>query len=291
MLPALALWLCGLVGCAPSASRFQGVTLHDNDALLVSGVPPIMQADDTPCGPACLASVAAYWSKPVSAGRLRECLGAKADQMAHSGDDLAAAARALGLDAYVFQGQLDDLDANLARGRPLIVLIRRRPLGALGELGLGATLPERIAAAMMARKQHWIVVVGTDRAGIIAHDPALGMTRFDKETFDSWWAGMARLCVLVTPAQAEGAPLTRTTEGVTTCVPLSPASVPLQPRRLVRSPSPTHKSRGRSHKAPALSGAAMHSPRPSAPLMHCDPSCAPMSCTCNSWEGPVPRSF
>lgn len=168
---------------------------------------PILQSPDAPCGPACLASVAAYWDRPVSAERLRECLGARADQGAHSAEDLAGAARGMGMRAYVFQGALDDLDANLERGRPVIVLLRRRPLGELGELGMGGSLPERLASGLAPKKHHWVVVMGSDRGGVVIHDPALGPLRVDRRAFDGWWSEMARLSLLVEPAPGASAPL------------------------------------------------------------------------------------
>ncbi len=93
----LALWLMFMLlvtGCADSSrvAHFRGVTLHE-DTVYVSGVAPVLQGTDTACGPACLASVAAYWDRPVSAEQLRECLGPTATQGAHSAGGLAPAAR------------------------------------------------------------------------------------------------------------------------------------------------------------------------------------------------------
>ncbi len=198
--------LIAVGGCASGpASRFNGVTLHD-DTLLIRGVAPILQSEEAPCGPACLASVAGYWDRPVSGASLRESLGDKASARAHSADDLANAARAMGLRAYVYQGDLADLGANLERGRPVIVLLRRRPLGGLGELGMNGALPERVAARFSPHKQHWVVVLGSDKKAMVVHDPALGLVRVERATFDGWWSQMAHVSLLIEPGTSASLP-------------------------------------------------------------------------------------
>ena len=199
-----------LMGCADSSrvSRFRGVTLHE-DTVYVRGVAPILQGADTACGPACLAGVAAYWDRPVSTDKLQQSLGPSATQGAHSADELAAAARGLGLKAYPYQGALDNLDANLRQGRPVIVLVRRRVLGEMGELGMDGALAERIAANLLPKHNHWVVVVGADRDAVIVQDPALGLLRLDRAMFDSWWADRARMALLVVPGSRESAAVTR----------------------------------------------------------------------------------
>ncbi len=193
-------------GCANSATRYRGMTLHE-DTVYVRGVAPILQGPDVACGPACLASVAAYWDRPVSNRKLHESLGPSADHPAHSADELAAAARSMGLKAYPYQSELANLDSNLEHGRPVIVLLRRPVLGELGELGMDGSLVERVAAGMLPKHNHWVVVVGSDKAGVVVHDPALGLVRVDRKTFDSWWSDRARMALLVMPDSKESASL------------------------------------------------------------------------------------
>lgn len=201
-IPALAILAAGLGGCAGTkgVSQYRGMTLHDN-VTYIRGVAPVMQDKQVQCGPACLASVAAYWDHPVSESGLRTCLGETADARAHSGEQLAKAAKLMGLQAFVYQGGLDDLDRNLGQGRPVIVLLRRRPLGELGELGLGGMPAERVAADLTPKLHHWVVVVGSDKETVIVHDPAMGPVRLSRAVFDGWWSKMARVSLLVVPRE------------------------------------------------------------------------------------------
>jgi len=152
-----ALLLAGicLPGCA-DATRYVGVEVNE-EAFIIEGVPSIRQSPQLSCGPACVASVASYWMRqvPPNLCEAREPFR-KSDT---SGADLCAAANAVGLDAFAFCGTLDDLEANVQKGRPVIVMAF---CGAIGDTAV--PLPfypalKRLVLDLWPPK-HWTVVIG-----------------------------------------------------------------------------------------------------------------------------------
>ena len=63
VLGALLLAAIQLSGCA-DATRYVGVGLHE-EAFIIEGVPSIRQGPELSCGPACVASVATYWTHAI----------------------------------------------------------------------------------------------------------------------------------------------------------------------------------------------------------------------------------
>lgn len=185
----LVLLLLG--GCA-SVSTFRGIPLG-GDSLYVSGVPPLRQDAQYACGPASVAPVGVHWGVSIEEFKTR-CPAARQDA---TGPDLRAIAESLGLQAFVFQGKLDDLRDNLRRGRPMIVMITKPPDPALRGVGLLGGLALAISERV-AHPPHWVVVVGLlgDRE-IIVHDPASGPLQIKLAVFHEWWAKQGNLCVLI----------------------------------------------------------------------------------------------
>ena len=63
VLGALLLAAIQLSGCA-DATRYVGVGLNE-EAFIIEGVPSIRQGPELSCGPACVASVATYWTHAI----------------------------------------------------------------------------------------------------------------------------------------------------------------------------------------------------------------------------------
>ncbi len=191
----LAAPLALLAGCA-TVSHFGGVTL-DDDALYVSGVPPVRQDKDHACGAACVAAVAAHWG--VSLADFKSTWPREAGDA--TGAELQTMARRLGLQAFAYTGSMDDLRENLARGRPVIAMI---PIPFVPQGGFISDGVVSLWNEIGPRPRHWVVVVGlVGRDFVIIDDPLSGPLRVRREKFSRWWARNENLCVLIAgPAQA-----------------------------------------------------------------------------------------
>ena len=152
---------------------------------------PFVPQSQALCGGAALAMVMRYWGEPAV---LAEDFADRIDP-AGTGirtDDLVKAARARGWTAYPTTGTLTELQESLARGHPIIVLLRVGP-----------------------SSSHYLVVVGWNRGSMIVHDSAFGPFRtMREEQFDRDWESSRRWCLLIlpprrvaeTPAIAESSP-------------------------------------------------------------------------------------
>jgi predicted double-glycine peptidase len=175
-------------------SGFKGLYI-DDDCTYVSGVPPIRQDKSYSCGPACVASVAAYWNVSIAEFR------AKHAQLADdtNGNSLAALGLDLGLHAFTYQGSMADLKENLGKGRPLIVMISQ-PL--LPDGDITSVLLLSAWNKWGHKPAHWVVVVGTVGArSVIIDDPESGPLMIETGTFIRWWSSRGNLCVLMAPKQ------------------------------------------------------------------------------------------
>jgi predicted double-glycine peptidase len=190
-LSVAALGALVLGGCT-SVANFRGIPF-EGEGLYVGGVPPLRQDDRYACGPACLAAVAIHWGVPLADFKAK-CPAVPEDT---TGQQLQKLAESLGLQAFVFEGSMADLEDNLRQGRPMIVMLTKPPdpairrMGLLG--GLGLALSEHVA-----HPAHWVVVIGlTGDHAVIVHDPASGLLQIKVAAFQRWWAQQRNLCVLV----------------------------------------------------------------------------------------------
>ncbi len=114
-----------------------------------------------------------------------------------SGRDLQELARQLGLRAFLFRGSLADLEDNLRKGRPLIVMIPKPPDPAWRQAGLIGALAAGWSERLM-RPPHWVVVTGlAGRDKVIIHDPAAGPLVVKRPVFEKWWGRADNLCLLL----------------------------------------------------------------------------------------------
>ena len=110
--------------------------------------------------------------------------------------DLQALAARLGLQAFVFNGSMDDLRENLGKGRPVITMIAM-PLLPRGDLLTAEVLS--LWDELGPRPAHWVVVVGTiGRDWVILDDPVSGALTVKTDRFQRWWEQHERVAVLIT---------------------------------------------------------------------------------------------
>jgi predicted double-glycine peptidase len=178
-----------LGGCA-SVTRFSGITLSD-DALFLSNVAPIRQNKTYACGPACVAAVAAHWG--ITPAEFKAKIPRSIEDV--TGDDLQRMAQQLGLQAFAYQGSMEDLRQNLEKGRPVIAMI---PMPMLARGGLVAGSVFNLWNELGPRPPHWVVVVGVASDNrIIINDPASGPLLVKDDRFREWWTRSDNLCVLI----------------------------------------------------------------------------------------------
>ena len=178
-----------LGGCA-SVGAFRGIT-PDEDSLYINGLPPLLQDKHYACGATCVAAVAVFWNVPLTEIRVKHPeLPAEM-----TGLELELLAKELGLDAFAYRGTTDDLQENLRKGRPMIVMIPQ-PLLPRGDVASSVLL--NAWNQWGSKPAHWVVVIGmTKNQAVIIHDPASGPMVVKREAFLSWWAQKENLTVLL----------------------------------------------------------------------------------------------
>ena len=141
-------------------------------------IPDRRQDTSFSCGPACLEACASYFGIEVPEATLREWADADPDEGTEA-DDLAEAARALGLEADVRTGMtVEDVHACLMAGCPVIV----------GLQAYGAAAEEEAGDS-----GHYEVAMGYDpETGTVtlqdpARDPEAGRTEMPAAKFEDVW--------------------------------------------------------------------------------------------------------
>lgn len=147
----------------------------DPDWTVVEELPVRRQKAETDCGAAALAMILARWEKPEE-GCLRLAERAEAEQGLRAGD-LRDLARNEGLLAYVIEGTIDDLEAELSLRHPVLV----------GLVKDGVC--------------HYEVVAGMNGVGgqLLLADPARGWRREGRERFLEAWSGAGRVALVAFP--------------------------------------------------------------------------------------------
>lgn len=160
-------------GCASyqgtSTAVDPSVVVKQGAWILVPKFPLVLQEESNDCGAAVLASVLQFWGYAATPRSISALLG-RTDKRLKAGD-MATYARSLGLQAYVFFGTMQDIEHELARGRPVIV-------------GLGKMVGAREALS------HYQVVVGYEptKKQLLLLDPARGWQTDSLAGFEKEWA-------------------------------------------------------------------------------------------------------
>ena len=149
--------------------------------LRVQGVPFVHQRRDDDCGAAALAMALRYLE--IDATEAQILAEAPPRDGGITAGALRDAARRRGLQAFVIPGSWDDLEAQLGRGRPVVV-------------GLLKPIFGRRAVA------HFEVVVGFNRSRrlILSLDPARGLRENSAEDFAREWVPAGRVMLVVFPS-------------------------------------------------------------------------------------------
>ena len=181
-----------LLGCVLASGCYLGsartatpadLAPADDSWIRVEGVPPVRQIAREDCGAAALAMVLGYWALPVTRADI-----SAAHPPAPEGGIRAAAlrdfARRQGVEAFLIEGELADLDRELARHRPVLVGVMKRYGGRV--------------------YPHYEVVVGVSRRQrrILTLDPANGLRVNSREGFTAEWTAAGRLTLIVFPRAA-----------------------------------------------------------------------------------------
>ncbi|MCU1292158.1 MAG: peptidase family [Bryobacterales bacterium] len=147
---------------------------------------PFVQQVKAGCGSAAVAMVVEYWARQVKgldsaasdAERIDKLLPAS-DPKGIKGAALRAYLQEHGFNGYIFTGEQSDLQHHLEKGRPVIVCIAPK--------GLGAPL-------------HYVVIVGMESADVWMNDPARGkLFHEDLPRFLAEWKDTGNWALLAVP--------------------------------------------------------------------------------------------
>jgi len=184
--------MCG--GCS-NAQYDKGLELETySQVTLILGVPPICQSEKYQCGYACLASVALYYG--VEPDKLiANSISSEFAGKPLTGKELIKMAKGLGLAGFAYEGNAADLEKNLKKHRPMIVLMKHPPrTGSWPSYQWAHETAEKSIA-----DSHWVVVIGlTAEDEYLIHDPRRGRLRIPAKEFLVEWEKMSCVSVLIT---------------------------------------------------------------------------------------------
>ncbi len=184
-----------MCGCA-NARHFQGIELDSQGKAAFLHVPPVEQTNVFRCGYASMASVALYHGIRVDQiieDSILQAFGCRD----LSAKELLKLIEVIGLQGFAYQGSLEDLLANIRKGRPVLAMLHRPPR--TGKYPTFEWFAEIINLA--TAKPHWIIVTGFNpQKQVLIFDPAKGYLAMSELEFDREWRRANRVCVLVNKA-------------------------------------------------------------------------------------------
>jgi ABC-type bacteriocin/lantibiotic exporter with double-glycine peptidase domain len=147
----------------PSAVAEQG------NWWMVPKFPLVLQEGSHDCGAAALSAVLRFWGRSTTPDEIAKALGKKNERL--RAGEMAAYARSVGLNTYVFYGTMTDVVYELRHGRPVIV-------------GLGKKVDDKRALA------HYEVAVGYEpqQKQVLLMDPGRGWQIDSLQGFGEEWA-------------------------------------------------------------------------------------------------------
>jgi ABC-type bacteriocin/lantibiotic exporter with double-glycine peptidase domain len=142
------------------------------------GVEPILQEEEADCGAAALATALNAWGLEVSLADVASLLPSPEKGGSRAGE-LRDGARSLGMLAHLVQGELGDLERELAGARPVVVGMLKPHVG--------------------GPRSHYEVVAAfhRERGLVVTADPARGWRRNDVAGFLEEWTPTGRLSLLL----------------------------------------------------------------------------------------------
>ncbi|HEY3356023.1 MAG TPA: cysteine peptidase family C39 domain-containing protein [Polyangia bacterium] len=181
----------GLTGCLYRGGAHDldpGRLAREPGWIAVHGVPERLQKSEQDCGAAVISMVLTYWGVPTTIDDVLRIYPVTKKHGLKAGD-LREYARRRGLVAFVFRGDLDDLERELGHGRPVVVGVVKPYVG--------------------VKAPHYEVVVGYNPSrGLVATlDPGRGWRQNTVKGFLAEWDRSQRLVLLVLrPATMSQAP-------------------------------------------------------------------------------------
>ncbi len=144
---------------------------------------PFVKQEKNGCGSAALAMVIGYWQRRAPALHAEAGDPARIQQALYSAEARGIYASAMeryleehGFRAFAFRGEWEDLERNLAKGRPLIVC-----------LGDG-------------KSRHYVVVAGLEDGAVEVNDPAdRKLRKLDRAGFEKRWRAASCWTLLAVP--------------------------------------------------------------------------------------------
>jgi ABC-type bacteriocin/lantibiotic exporter with double-glycine peptidase domain len=176
-----------LAGCAYTggAHKFDPSELDsDNRWIAVRNVPLVLQQEHEDCGAAALAMMLAYWREPTSLAEIESACPPVPDRGIKAGA-LRDFARQKGLRAFLFHGEMADLEREISRRRPVMVgLVKPYVIGAFTHYEV-------------------VVAIHPDRSLIVTLDPARGWRQNSFESFLEEWQPVGKPALVMFAASAE----------------------------------------------------------------------------------------
>jgi predicted double-glycine peptidase len=160
----------------------------------------VRQSRHYTCGPACLASVLAYWDVELPESQLLRKYPTPKPRP-YLLLELRAIAEAEGLKAYVIAMDTQPrrkVEEQISKGRPLICAVRLP-----GGLSLLDGVPVLGAACRVLtwplnpRRDHFVVITGWKPGEVLLMDPAHGFAAVPWRRFEAAWSRMKHACLLV----------------------------------------------------------------------------------------------
>ncbi|MFN0007890.1 MAG: cysteine peptidase family C39 domain-containing protein [Planctomycetota bacterium] len=177
---ALLAVLLLVAGCRTTTTTIPPGELSDSAVRL--DLPLVRQDALYDCGLASISALCQYWGIEIPAEQRLELARKASDEAGLSGGELQHALQGLGLEVYVFQGQLDrtslGLYAHVDAGRPLLVMLS--PDG---------------------RSNHYELLLGYDEplGNLILIDPMQGEILVHRDVFVRNWAQCRQFTLLACP--------------------------------------------------------------------------------------------
>lgn len=181
--------LAVVVACTSfSCSLYQGEAKSFDAAerradVEVLPVPVVLQEDRLDCGPAALSSLLAYWGIEETPDSIRRATGTPKGRTLRAAD-LRDHAKRKGLDAFLFQGTLGELEAEIEAGRPVLV----------------GTLKPYVGDKWFA---HYEIVTGVGRTSVVTMDPGGGYREYPTAGFLREWERTQRVMLVAAKPTAE----------------------------------------------------------------------------------------
>jgi predicted double-glycine peptidase len=184
-----------LTGCSPVYSPLDA---NINDQGKIVTIEYIKQLESYSCGAASLEMVSSYWGKKIRQQDLIDSANETIKETGFSLGELKANALENGLKAISFSGSRQILEAQISKGRPVIVALSL-PYNRSVQSPFFRSFPaSKGAAFFMDSYSHYVVVLGITPQDIIVMDPLTGIDTYSYTEFDKHWSERSYGALLIT---------------------------------------------------------------------------------------------